>query len=461
MVLQWSRQERRHTWLWAVLVLCVYAAVSMASVRSPGAMLAIALLSWVVLLAYLADTARLRANFVWFAPLVVLYFATFRLERWRGTNALTAYFGVFGTDTGRFLKLANRWAVEDRHPGWSLFTFVAQPARSLGERIGLERLGADVLFLQMALFGALAALLVFDWLSTRVASRAVRLLVAYVFASSLVVWVLASAIDTYIVSLFLFLVFLREAREYEAGTRRQPLLIGLVSGTMLAISLENVYVPLLFCLALLVLPRARERRWHELLVYGGTVVAVYGILLLVLHVGAEPSQAGGEPLTAFVAKHAFVSKLLSAKIQVSVLLNETVSAVVAQEHLPMTGYSLTSWHLSWATAPYGVLVAALVALALPAARGRVRWGSWTVLLLGGTLVLRHALMAVWVTLEALVFAGPTVAVLALLLGCGAETLERSGARRRLVAYGVALALLGALLLLHNGRYLFRAELPWR
>jgi hypothetical protein len=446
-----GREERLHEALWVIVALCSIGGVAMASVRSPLVTGLLGAAFWAALAAYLATALKQVRGLAWFLPLVPLYGLTHRLFLF-GWKRVTLEQAIFGTDGQRFLGLARRWEVEGRHPAWSLFTFVGHPAEELGRWLGVEGVGRFTVHLETALCGALAAWLVFRLCSLH-APRVHALLSGWFFALALAIWAHAAVIDTYIVSVFLLLVFLWEAQAWSAGERERPVILGLVTGVLLGISLENAYVPLL-CVALHPLLSGARRSWRSLLGYTGTAAGVYALLAGATFL-VERGAGVGADTAEQVGRYLQLGKLFSPFNFVKVLFSETIGSVVAQHNaLERRYYSLAIPRIPDApTTAYVVMCAALLAMALPFAR-RSELARWPLLyLLAGIFVVRHVFLMVFNPAESILFVGPSIAVLALALGWGAALVRERP--RRLLWYSIVLAALDLLLFLTNATYLQR------
>ena len=444
--------ERRRIAAWSIMALCMIASVTLTQLRSPLFAGVLALGFWGALLAYLVSFAELRRS-LWAAlPIWGLYcglVARFTFT-WRGHVIEPP---LLGTDGQRFVIWANQWLLERRHVGWSLFTFAIHPGEAAGRSIGLEGAGRWVLHAEVALCGALAAVFLFALVRDRGVPRAVAWLSALFFAFALGPWAMATAIDTYIVSVFLFVVFLRELVRCLESAPRVPWVLALVSGIALCISLENVYLPLLFLGLFPFVRRDVRRPWTHALGYAAVTGAVVLAGLAVQRLCAGPPERIPDTIVHHVERFSSLASLVDPGTLLRVAFHETIGSVVAQRSRTIVLYSRgLPGVLDGVTVLYlGLLVALFVAGARSARAGELARSpfAWT---LAATLVLRHGFMTAYAPSETILFSAPSIAVLAVLLGCGAAALHG----RKLLWYGAAFLALDLLLLLSNGEFLVRA-----
>jgi hypothetical protein len=277
------------------------------------------------------------------------------------------------------------------------------------------------------------------------------LLAALFFAFALAPWGLASAIDTYVVSVFLYLVFLFELRGYLRLEARTPVTLALVSGVALAVSLENVHLPLLFLGLFALVRRPDSRPWIHAGIYAALGVAAPVACAWILELAPSVEKVPGD-LLYHVSRFSSPSSLLDGTTLVRIAFHETIGSIVAQRGLPLAMYSRSlPPGVDAITAGYAVLLGVILVLAARQARAAQLHRSPLLWVLGATFVLRHAFLTSFAPSETILFSAPTIAVLALGLGLAASALR---GRTRLV-YGAVLLALDVLLFVGNGDYLVR------
>lgn len=443
-----------------IVVACMVAAISMAAFRSAIAMGIITLLFWAALLVYLGTFRGFLRGVVWFLPLLPLFYLTFFLDRRMGDTCC-----VFGSDTPRFLNMAWRWGLEDRHIGWVLFTYAEQPFERFLMLFGMQNVGHEIVYFQVALMSVIAVAGLFFLLSRFLRSREHCLLLSYVFALSLGTWSLATVVDTYIVSTAVFVLFLIVLMQYlHDGERGKSAELGFLTAFAWGLSLENMYFVTLFVVAFLLLRKRWGLPWRDLLIYGSSIAVSYGMMLSASHYAAAASPVKvANGVLSYIDRWSSFENLRSPFMFVNILFKTFVSGIVAQTHVTMDGYESmvfsSVFHDPWNWPLYFFLLPLMLfAIVSLLVRGAPALRRWTLALLG-TIVLRHFFMMYWtrgVKSENILFSVPTLVLSIFLLGWGISLYTEK--RRFLHLLSIGLTALVFFFFTHNGLYLLAAEL---
>lgn len=405
----------------------------------------------------------------YFLPLPLLYYVTFALQR----DVASRYDLVLGADAALYVEKAASLAVGVRHAGYPIFTWAHTTVTDIGELVGLEQLGIEFLYLQFAIIGGLAVVLLYTLLQDCGANAWKSLAIAYAFGLSFSVWMLAGIVDTQIVSTMLLLLFLSSIGRYlrrpaGVGDWFAPCAISLLAATM---SLEALYMPLLFAIAWLA--RGGRKSVRDLIdpvAYALTLLLLLGVLIAAAAAvtGVDfyavdinrrrPTEDLVTHLQRFEARYVDVGAGLAPAAAAATTFQVLVMAVRAQPGVPIDRYRFSPGLLrdpvNWL---YALLMAALASLAYAGLRSphlRVRGFEWV--LIGG-LVSRHLFVMVYDRQESVLFSLPSLVFMWLLLGIGIGSAPL-GQRRTRWLVGVLTVLL-VLLVWSNGMYVL--DIPTR
>ena len=442
---------------------------------------------WAFLLALLRAQGLGWRDFRYLLPLPALYYVTFAGRR----GLSSSYDMVLGADAARYLKEAAELTAGVRHLGYAVITWpyvaLSRAGRLLGPEIsdpagGYEAgggplpepfgLGVEYLHLQSALIGAIAVVLLARILGGLGAEGWRRWGIAYGFGLSFSVWMLAGVLDPQIVSVMLLLLLLLGLLRYlehpgETGWL-EPCAICTLAVSM---SIENLYMPLLFGVAWWMRRRPRSPRdFLEPALFALALAVALGTFLLAAAAAAGPRLYTVD-MTRFgvpdgIVSHLRVFTTLYLEIGPGLAPAELgrtaaqvfVMAVRAQPGVPVDRYRFDAEAL--ATPANGLYAALMVALVIVAAAGLRRHDgrarAFIAVLVAG-LVARQAFVSVYDRWESVLFSLPSLALLWLLLGIGIAAAPLEGRRERLLA--ATLMVLLALLIVSNAAYVL--DVPTR
>lgn len=445
-------------------------AVVAANILLPGAWTALLFNAcfWALLVALLRAEGLGWHDVRYLLPLPFLYYLTFAGRR----ELAGTYDLVLGADAARYLRDAVDLAVGVRHLGYAVITWPYTAMTRLAGTPVAVGLGTEYLQLQSAVFGGLTVALAARILHELGAGGWRRWGIAYAFGLSFGMWMLAGVVDPQIVSVMLLLLLLLSLLRYlqpgdasgaagDGGRWAEPCAICLLAATM---SIENLYMPLLFAVAWWV--RRRPRRGRDLLEpawFAAALILALGGLLLAADAAAGPGLYAVD-VTRFGVPNGIVSHLrvftaLYLEVGLGLMPAEIgrtafqvfVMAVRAQAGVPVDRYRFAGELLA---SPANWLYAGLMATLAVAAVGglrtrRTRVPEFAWVLIAGLLA-RQLFVSVYDRWESVLFSLPSLALLWLLLGMGICADPRS--ERGSPWLAAALALLLALLLVSNTAY---------